>query len=188
MPTALNPITLPAGIDKNLYPERFIQSAFQVWLEKYFTGIAFQTYDAVGDETSITFPLAVIDTQEAELPKDADKPFIHLTFIQDKSTRKDYTPSSRGYDIPWTVSAIIKVPASLTTTSSESGKAKYVLRKTADSFAWLIASHETSALQQIGILDISHKDGPSIIPSANGWISRLVLFECKTRKEIPRPL
>ncbi len=188
MPTARNPITLPPGINKNLETERFIQSAFQVWLEQYFTGIAFQTYDAVGAETSITFPIAIIDTQEAQLPELPDKPFIHLSFMEDKTQRKDYSPSNRGFDIFWSVSAIIKVPASLATTANQESKSKYLLRKTADSFAWLISSHETSALQQIGILDITHKDGPTILPQANGWISRLVLFTCKTRREIPRPL
>jgi hypothetical protein len=188
MPTALNPITLPEEIDKNIEPERFIQSAFQVWLEQYFTGIAFQTYDPHGAETSITFPIAIIKSQEAPLPESGDKPFIHLTFMEDKTNRMNYSPSNRGFDIQWAVSAMIKVPASLSTTGSQVSKSKYLLRKTADSFAWLISSHETSALQQISILDICHKDGPTILPQANGWISRLIIFTCKTRREIPRPL
>ena len=188
MPTPLNPITLPA-LDKDIEPERFIESAFQLWLENYFTGTPFNTYDADGNTISKTFKEAIIDAQEAELPEASDKPFIHLSFADTQAKRTDYSQESRGQDLLWTVSTMVKVPASLTNTSQlQFSKTKYLLRETADAFVWLLNSHENSALQQIGVLDISHQSGPTITPPANGWQSRLIIFTCKTRREIPRPL
>jgi hypothetical protein len=176
-----NPITLPSGIDPNIEAERHIQSLFQLWLERYFSGIPFNSPDADGNPVARTFTACTIDTQEADLPANPDKPVIHLSFNDPANVRRDFAATSNGQDITWPVLAMVKIPASFT-------NADITLRTVADQFAWLINSHEKSALMVHGVNYINHISGPAIMPPANGWLFRFITFTCRTRRETPRPL
>lgn len=176
-----NPITLPSGLDPNTAAEEYIQTILQIWLEKYFSLIPFNTPDKNGNLMLFTFPACLIRMQETDLPETPDKPIIHIAFAEQETRRRDYTDNERGLDLNWTVSAIIKLPAS-------AAQSKEKIRRIADHLAWLLNSHEKSAIQQHGIHNISLVSGPVIIPQANGWHSRSIIFTCRTRRTNPKPI
>jgi|GEM_PF-4183492 len=196
MPDPVNPITNPlaVGVDRNMEPERRVQSLFHAWLGLYFTGLPFDTRALGGGVEQKTFEDCRVQWQEAGVPDPEngngvrapqDKPIIHGVLLEPRRRRNDDSAEEESDDLDWTMQFMVKVPHNLMDTDQSSDvDPKFVVRRVADQLAWLLRSAERAGLAAHGVQNVDLRSGPSLLTSGV-WVVRLLVVTCRTRRSSP---
>jgi hypothetical protein len=190
---ALNPIThanstvlaAALALDPATRAEERLQSLLYLWLKRYFSGAAFTTLKADGTTESRTFTECAMAFQEDEMAKNPQVPMLHLLMPDRRTKRRDYADNLRGADDDWTIDAMVKVPATLTKTEMDGDSAEEIARRVGSELEWLLESTEREALNEVGILRVK-LERPSVLLPAGAWQMRMLVFSCRTRREMAK--
>lgn len=195
MASPLNPITHAAAlaVDPNLSPEARAQALFHVWLKKYFSGVAFTTRTANGGTEEKTFHACDVTFQEAPPvdPEDEEglrppqsKPVIHGVLIDQRGQRSDSAADMFSEDLDWTMQLMVKVPPNLTGAGQVKTDPRFLVREVADQLAWLLCSSERAALSEKGVLNLTKRSGPVLLPTSS-WFARLIVVNFRMIRSVP---
>lgn len=191
--SALNPLAYPAdtayltsviALDPAIAGERRVQSLFHIWLKRYFSGASFNTRKVGGTETR-TLTTCDLAWQEDVISDSPKRPILHLVIPDVRTQRLDYQPGAFGHGDTWFFHLMVKVTPSLTLTHMPGLSAEHIATNVAGEAQWLLGSSERDALEAHGIYDINVKSPAVILPSGD-WKMRLIIFSCRTRRELPR--
>jgi hypothetical protein len=179
----LNPIVNAAvtALDPAVENEHRLQSLLRLWLGNYFTGAPFTTRALAGGTEQRTFAACDYMWQEDEMPKDPQKPLIHVIFTNVGVKRLDMQAGAFGHDDRWQIELMVKVPVNLTDTGMPGQHAENLVRRVAGQVAWLFASSERAALAIHGVVELKTERPPVLLPGTS-WHVRMMQASCLTRR------